>query len=114
MEWILDALCLLLLCIGTRIGQPRLLRVLCGFGLIYFVIFMLAYFFWLNWKFQYFLTHPDRSGAGISAAFAFEGFWQLFSSMLLLQGVLPIALVFLIYFSVRWLSAPMRPGSRYY
>jgi hypothetical protein len=34
--------------------------------------------------------------------------------MVLLQGIIPVALVFIVYFSVKWLASPERPGSSYF
>src|SRR5579871_2289374 len=113
-EWMVDGVGFLLLCLGMRLGQPRFLRALCTIGLIYLLVFSATYFLWLKWKLHYFKAHPEVIHVGISAAFVFEGFWKLLANMLLLQGVLPVAGVFLLYFAVKWLTTPVGPGSSYF
>jgi hypothetical protein len=112
--WGVDFLGLGLLCLGMRMGEPRFLRALCTFGLIYLVIFFVTYYFWLKWKFQHFKTHPEMIHIGIASAFGFEGFWKVLANMLLLQGLMPVAVAFVLYFAVKWLASPPRPGSNYY
>jgi hypothetical protein len=112
--WLIDLLGFLLLCAGMRLGQPRSLRALCTIACIYLVIFCIGYYLWLKSQFLHFQSNPDVFHAGISAAFAFEGFWQVFANMLLLQGAVPVALVFLVYFFFRWFISPPRHRSSYF
>ncbi len=111
-EWAVDGLTILFLCIGMRVGASRLLRGLCTIALTYLIVFSVTYYLWLNFKYTHFRAHPEMVHVGISAAFVFEGFWHLLVSMILLQAVMPIGMVFLLYFGVKWLSTPVGPGSR--
>jgi hypothetical protein len=113
-EWFVDIVGFLLLCLGMRLGQPKLLRALCAVGIAYLSIFFVTYYVWLKWKYHYFEAHPEMLHVGISAAFAFEGFSRLLASMVLLQGIIPVGLVFLVYFSIKWLASSARPGSSYF
>ncbi len=109
--WVADIIAFLVLCIGARAGRPRAVRGLCALGTIYLVFFSIAYYIWLSGAYHRFKTHPGMLHVGIVSAFAFEHFWTLFGNMLLVQGVIPLALVFLVYFAVKWLNIPLRPGS---
>jgi hypothetical protein len=113
-EWLVDGASFLVLFIGMRLGQPRFLRAMCTLAVIYLIIFAVVYFLWLKWKLHYFDTHPQMIHLGISAAFGFEGFWKLFANMLLLQGIMPEAGIFLVYFAIKWLSASVGPTSRFF
>jgi hypothetical protein len=109
-----DVLGFVLLCVGSRWGSPALFRLLCRIAVIYMAVFSLCYYFWLRSKFHAFKTHTELMHNGISAAFAFEGFWRAFANMVFLQGLIPMAVIMLLYFSVRWLTASSAPGSNYY
>jgi hypothetical protein len=109
-----DVLGFLLLCVGARFGSPALLRLLCRIAAAYILVFSICYYLWLTAKFHAFKTTPGLPHNDISAAFAFEGFWKLFANMVLLQGVLPMAVIMLLYFAVKWLAASTKPGSSYY
>ena len=113
-EWLVDGLGFLVLCLGIRMGQPRFLRILCGVALAYLAIFFVSYLVWLKWKYHYFIAHPEIIHVGISAAFVFEGFWNLFASMLLLNCIMPLAVLFMLYFAIKWLATPAGPGSSYF
>lgn len=113
-EWAVDGLGFLVLLIGMRLGQPRFLRALCSLAFLYLIVFSILYYLWLKVQFHHFQTHPEMIRVGISAAFVFEGFWKLFANMLLLQGLLPIAALFTIYFAVKWLAGSLGPGARFF
>jgi hypothetical protein len=102
--WVVDIFGFLVLCTGTQLGQPRLLRALASLGAIYFLLFLVLCFLWLRLKFADFTAHPGVLHVGIEAAFGFEGFWRLLGNLLLLYGLVPIALAFLLFFSIRWLA----------
>lgn len=112
--WAIEILCFLLLFGGTRYGKSGFQRILCRIGLAYYVIFCVTYYFWLNAQYRQFKAHPDTIHVGITQAFAFEAFMPLFSNMVMLYAVVPVALVFMAYFAVKWLAASPRPGSTSY
>ena len=112
-EWVLDVMGFLLLCVGAKLAMPPLLRLLCRIAAVYLAVFSICYYIWLIPQFRNFKNHQQLFHTGMSVAFAFEGFWKLLSNMILLQGILPVAVVFLLYFGVRWLSASTGPGSGY-
>ncbi len=109
--WVIDVIGFLILVIGARAGRPRAVRGLCALGTLYLVAFGIVYYLWLSRIHHHFKAHPEMLHVGIAAAFTFEGFWKLFGNMLLMQGVIPIGLVFLLYYTVKWLNVPFRPGS---
>lgn len=106
--WVVNILGFLALCIGAWLGRPRLARVISGLGVIYFLSLFILYILLLQSKFADFKAHSSIRHVGIEAAFAFEGFWQLLGSLILLQGMVPIALGFLLYFFIRWLVVPLQ------
>lgn len=109
-----DVLGFILLCVGARLGSPILLRLLCRIAVAYIAVFSICYYLWLSSKFHAFKAHPELMHNGVSAAFAFEGFWKVFANMILLQGLIPVAVIMLLYFAIKWLSASSKPGSSYY
>jgi len=113
-DWVLDVGGFLLLCVGLKFGQPRLLRLFCLVGAVYVAVFSVCYYFWLLPQFHSFKSHPQLLYTGIAAAFRFESFWKLLSNMILLEAILPVAGVFLLFYAVKWLTTSSRPGSTYY
>ncbi len=114
MVGLIDVLGFLLLCVGIKFGTPRLLRLLCTITAIYIGVFSLCYYLWLRPIFHSYKAHPELLHTGISAAFRFESFWKLLGNMILLQAIIPVLVIFLVYFGIKWLSASNGPGSIYY
>jgi hypothetical protein len=110
--WVVDFIGFILLCVGSKLAIPRILRLFCRIAILYVLIFTVCYYFWLTPRFRYFEDHPHFSQTGISIAFKFQGFWTLLGNMVLLQGMFPLAVLFILFFAVKWLSTGIRFDSR--
>jgi Kef-type K+ transport system membrane component KefB len=110
--WVVDLAGFLLLCVGSRLATPRLLKLLCRIAVLYILIFTAGYYYWLRPSFQHFNAHPNYGQTEISMAFKFQGFWSLLGNMVLLQAILPVGVCLTVYFAVKWLAADIRFESR--
>jgi hypothetical protein len=113
-ELVVDVMGFLLVCVGAKYGEPRLLRLLCLIAAAYIGLFAVSYYIYLIPLFHIFKNHPEHMYAGISAAFRFENFWKLLGNMILLDAIAPVGTVFLMYFGIKWLTASTGPGTPYY
>lgn len=110
--WVVDFIGFLLLCVGSKLAAPWILRFFCRIAVLYVLIFTICYYFWLIPRFRYFEEHPHFSQTGISMAFKFQGFWSLLGNMVLLQGIFPVAVFLTLFLAVKWLSAGIRVDVR--
>jgi hypothetical protein len=110
--WVVDFIGFLLLCAGSTLATPRLLKILCRIAVAYVLIFTVGYYFWLIPWFQHFKDHPHVGQTGISMAFRFQGFWSLLGNMVLVQSILPVVVIFTLYFAVKWLAADIQFKTR--
>ncbi len=110
--WAVDFIGFLLLCVGSRLATPRILRLFCRIAALYILVFAVGYYFWLRPQYHYFQTHPHFFQDGILMAFRFEGFWRLLGNMILLQGLGPVALLAMLYFGIKWLVTLPRSNIR--
>jgi hypothetical protein len=108
--WVVDFLGFLLLCVGSNLAMPRFLKLLCRLAVVYLLVFSVCYYLWLIPQYRYFESHLHYIHPGMSMAFSFEGFWQLLGNMILVEGMLPVAVVLIFYFGIKWVAMSTSPS----
>lgn len=110
---LLDLATVIFLIQGLRNPAAPARRMLCLACLVHLLAVGLHYYFVFAPWFGFFNGHRSMAAIGVTALLDFfGGFWTFFGIMVFVKGVSWVALAFMAYNAVRWLTKPRASGQQ--